>query len=516
MNKSNKHLLAIIALGLLLTPRLADAAGAIKIGKLSPVVDKLYYETQTLKGYTVNGKFKYRVGETVTFSYMGYVLGMPAGAPVTTILNPDDSEVSANKMRWLQALDAKPLKAGTQLALKGGKIAKTELDFLDADALQSALSAILPGATLPPADPSAATAQLAATNAALATVITKYKASTFVSYDVEDYYPGRIFPGYQVAAPGRVVSATVTFNAPFKVSHVTLSPLPNIPFSGNVSLVMADGSTPSFTVTEGKGQTVINGTPLYYWFFNNWHAPQNGRTLSLFLHDAENVTHGFYRQMIELRNTALKNLPAHTSYITGMGWGGTVTPYTLKYEAAPALVRRKDPDGNVADQDIVWEVMNGDEVIMTGAGRTFSFDRSRGQKLTVVLTVTDDEGLASVRKSVFGQFLTLKEAIELVTGKLWLEQSYTPSEIDYYYKLGKDLQDILEYEVRSEDGAVVYSGPSGVSVSVSSMRNVLKYVSMPSPYEFLYEGPDPENPEEKTTIRYRQTEPILVGSPDPE
>lgn len=60
-------LLVLLATGLLGSN---PAAGAqpkkILVGKLSPLIDGLYYETQTQKGYTAKGKFRYRAGESVT------------------------------------------------------------------------------------------------------------------------------------------------------------------------------------------------------------------------------------------------------------------------------------------------------------------------------------------------------------------------------------------------------------------------------------------------------------------
>lgn len=502
-----------VVLGALVLPLLPAVAVAGKpkvlVGKLSPVVDGLRYETPSQKGVTANGKFKYVAGEAVTFSHGGVIISSVAAAPVVSPFYIADEGIAINQLHFLQALDSNKKSRGVQLKPVPSSLTFT-VDFSSRESVGQLLGSIKPGSVLPEGNPTEDVQQIEASRAAVLSVATPYRAGAYEYFDAQTYRLGD-----SPVIPAAVDGGTLTFAKAFKLKDGKEVVANSEAFSGNASLLLADGSEMAFAFNGTGGQFSYNNATYYYQIYRFWNSPATGRVISLEVWNSPNKSQSSYLAQAEFRDPEKPNLRPKAGW--DVNFSAIPSPswlYTAEYRYnRPAQFAwnppfsRADTDGVVElDEDhLKWELMNNDEVTASGGGPIFEFERFVGQRLTLKLTATDDEGQETSKTVEYGKYLSFKEAAKLIGGKTWMEVDPNGGNVEYYYRLNADSTAFAEYEVSYEDGAVTSVDKIGI-IPVKNTAALLKHVYSPSPSEFVYEGPDPEGAEETIFVKYEQRE----------
>jgi hypothetical protein len=159
-------------------------AATVLTGTTFPLMVGLNYRTATQSGVTdVNGQYRYKAGEQVTFSLAGAELAdVPAAAEVTPL--SEDDVAASNMLRLFKALDA-DADMGNGLVFPALPSAGTvPVDFSVETEVANALANVDTVASLPPAtDPQVVGALATARSKAAAKPVTY--GTDFSSFSLE-------------------------------------------------------------------------------------------------------------------------------------------------------------------------------------------------------------------------------------------------------------------------------------------------------------------------------------------
>lgn len=375
----------------------SPGGNVVASGVVYPVVTGLTYQTDSGSGVVgSDGSYNFKTNENVTFSAGGIELATVPAAPKVTPVPLDDEAASTNMLRLFKALDTDAnLANGISLPqLPTSEV--TTVDLSSETSVATALNALAPTATLPPAS-----------DAQVATTLAETKATAL--QNLGNY--GSTYRAITVWTRGSALSGLP------RDAVVTLTSQPNWTtgtVTGSIVFTFNDNSTTTVPVNSDRGSYTVSGNTFDYILSTTYSA--RSRILLLTVRQVQQST-GI------LRFTMRDNAQPNRAPVPGIGLitftvptlnntGRTYTFSSIPTGPGEVWQGSKDFDGIIVSQS--WVSSKG----KTGTGNVFSEEFFPSESGTVTLTVTDDEGAtASKTFEITGSAPATAFTAEMLGGK---------------------------------------------------------------------------------------------------
>jgi hypothetical protein len=396
-------------------------AATVLTGTTFPLMVGLNYRTATQSGVTdVNGQYRYKAGEQVTFSLAGAELAdVPAAAEVTPL--SEDDVAASNMLRLFKALDA-DADMGNGLVFPALPSAGTvPVDFSVETEVANALANVDTVASLPPAtDPQVVGALATARSKAAAKPVTYGTDFSSFSLETSSGCP---------ASPALPVSG-----------RVTLEGQPNWTtgeMKGEITLSLGDGAVLTVPFASTSGTSAQGYRYKLSRTLKKVNVPflANGRVIELRTY-APGLAAPCNLVIMNMRDQRLPNLlpvarPGRSSV-------GAFYPKTHGFIDNLGVYGSGDLDGHIVLTE--WSASDG----TTGTGRTFRVTHGEFSEVTVTLTVTDDEGGKSSRTWTYGNAAkSLERALDMLSASYYVTRE---GQYSTYYKVDLSRTKVIEVE----------------------------------------------------------------------